>query len=220
MTEPTEAPRAGEPHDAPASDTPTASAPQSAPRPDPFAKGYGSGIAKGRKEGAREVLESLGYGTLEEAVAAREHLDEARTAEERKISQTEAEARKIRQELEGARKELERLRGYADEARLDKVRALALAAGVGQGRQLEAFVALHGDNVRWADDRTLAVVARRNGVDPEPTGEALEDWVARAVADSPFLQAPRGARGAGSAVEPTAGPGVKSEMHRILGLKG
>ncbi len=219
MIEPLTAPMAGEPHSDPSEETPGNGTPQSAPqRPDPFAKGYGSGIAKGRREGAAQILETLGFSSVEEIRAA---IETRQTEDSGKAAEGERRVRQLERDLAMRQTEIERLARLADEARLDRLRATALARGVGSGRQLDAFVSMYGSRVRWGSDRELEVV-EGSGKDAAPTGQALADWVDAAIAESPFLRPPRGVGGSGSQVEPASGPKAtpeKADLFSILGVK-
>lgn len=220
MTEPAQAPTADEPQPAPAvGDTSGQSAPQSAPpkpAPSPFDRGYGSGIAKGRNEGARGILESMGYSSVEEAVADRD----AREAEEAKrTGQAAVELKRLQRELQQRDAHIKQLSTMADQARLDRLRAAALEHGIGTGKQLEAFVAMHGTCVQWGADQSLEVVTHDAG-DAVPTGQSMGEWIDAIIADAPFLTAPKGTPGAGSHMEPASGPAPKpSDLFDVLGLK-
>jgi hypothetical protein len=210
---------AGEPPPDDVGTTPGNGAPQSTreTKADPFSKGYGTGIAKGRREGERAVLEALGYSSVEEI---RAEIEARQSAEEGKATAAEAALRKLQRDYEQRSREVETLARLADEARLDRLRAAALERGVGRGRQLDAFVAMYGERVRWGSDRALEVV-RREGGETVPTGEALDQWIDAAIAESPFLAPPRGTTGGGSRIEPASGPPPASgstSLASILGL--
>jgi len=217
MPEPTSAPTAGEPQSGSPDETPGNGTPSSAPtKSDPFAKGYGSGMAKGRKEGMAQALSAIGFASVEEAQAALE----ARQSEEiNKVAEGERRVKQLERELTKRQIEIERLSRFADEARLDRLRATALGRGVGAGRQLDAFVSMYGSGVRWGADRSLEVV-QGSGADATPTGQTLEEWVDAAIAESPFLRPPRGVGGSGSHVEPASGPAPESTKADLFGLLG
>ena len=217
MTDPVQDPKAGEPQpDLESGDTSGDGAPQSTPQVDVFKKGYGSGISKGRKEGATkrevEILAALGYESLDEAIAAQQA---RQTEEERQAHQARSEIARLQRETKQRDEEIQRLRTMADQARLDRLRHAALEKGVGRGKQLEAFVAMHGHSVQWSEDLDLEVV---NG--DAPTGETLEEWLEAVIADAPFLTAGKSKPGAGSKIEPATGPDPDpGDLFSILGVK-
>jgi hypothetical protein len=128
-------------------------------------------VARGVQEGMKRALQKLGLGNdLEAALLEIDGLravpeqqpeqdapqgDVRETTEFRTLAQ---EHRKASKELAEMKQRVEQLTQQADEARLEKLRAAALAKGVGSGQQLEAFVKLYGDKVRFDNERQLEVL--------------------------------------------------------------
>jgi hypothetical protein len=129
----------------------------------------------------------------------------------------------IRRDFEKAQRDIEVLRGQADEARLEKLRSAALQRGVGPGLQLEAFVRLYGDRVRFSETRDLEVMDRLPDGTMAPLGRGLDDFVSACIEESKFLMAPEGRHGGGSSLAPTRAPepgGSGIDLKRAFGANG
>jgi hypothetical protein len=166
-----------------------------------FRAGYGKGAERGRKEGQQAILQELGFGSLDEARSHLQRATEDDGSQQAQFKDAMAQVGKLDRANKELQKQLDGLSKRADQARVDKLRAAALGAGVGPGRQLDAFVALHGESVVISDDMGLEVVKRINGT-VVPTGQAVDDWLADVLADARFLLKPDSQRGAGSKAEP------------------
>lgn len=224
MPEPTAAPMAGEPAgngetpaggaavtpgeegSAPPSQTPTLDL--SRQLDARFKAGYGKGAEKGRTEGLTSALEALGFVNLDEAV---EHVtnwreqgdkpavDVKQTPEYRELAKTH---HSIAQKFDALSAEVTSLRAQADEARLDKLRAVALAKGVGQGGQLDAFVRMVGDRIQFDEQRKLRVMEQVDGT-TFASDTSVEQWVEAFVLDNKFLLAvDQSRKGTGARQEP------------------
>jgi len=173
-------------------------------------------VARGVQEGMKRALQKLGLGTdLDSALEALESLktpvateqpgqrvdgDVRETEEFRSLAKEHREASKKLQMLE---QRVEQLTKQADEARLEKLRAAALGKGVGNGTQVEAFVKLYGDRVRFGEDRSLEVLSDLPDGTRAVAGQTLDEFLEEAIAESKWLLAPSPApTGAGSRKEP------------------
>jgi hypothetical protein len=189
---------------------PTSQSPRSTEKAlsERFKAGYGKGAEKGRREGAQEVLEALGFPDLDAAVQWKTSEESKGTngtdvTQAKEYRELAAQHHKISRDHERLSKEIETLRRQADEARLEKLRNLGLAKGVGSGAQLEAFVAMFGARVRFDGDRALEVL----DADGHPAGQPVEAWVDEILTQNRFLLAvdPK-KQGAGSRMQAATAP--------------
>lgn len=202
----TDAPTASGADGLPGSDHPTSGTEAASLLQERFRAGYGKGAEKGRREGQQSVLEELGYQSLDDLRAALQPSQSDKAADITNHPQYRdalSSAAKLERKTKDLEQQMTALVKRADQARLDKLRAAALAAGVGAGRQLDAFVAMFGDRVAIGDDMQLEVNATVNGT-TIPTGQSIEQWLSETLAEARFLLAPDRQRGAGSRAEPLA----------------
>lgn len=119
------------------------------------------------------------------------------------------------------------LRGQADRAREVELSNLALGAKVGPGKQLEAFLRIYGDVVRYDASHHLQVMHRLADGTMIPSGQPVEEYVAAAVQESPWMRRieHENASGSGSRVEParsehaTGHDAWAEQMRAKMGLK-
>ena len=176
-----------------------------------FKAGYGKGADKGRAEGQQAVLDAAGFASVDDLLS---HLEESRGSAEDaspvdvkttpEYRDAQRSLAKQSRALEEAAERMKVLEARADEARLDKLRAIALSKGVGEGGQLEAFVQMFSSQVRFDDSLALEVVEHVNG-EAIPSGKTLDAWADEVLASNRFLLAPEKSRGGGSRVEPVEG---------------
>lgn len=189
-------------------------------------------VARGVQEGVKRTLQKLGLGA--DIDAALEQLEGLKTPPDIVSQETQggdvretAEFRSLAKEHREATKELvqlkhrvEQLAKQADEARLEKLRAAALGKGVGSGQQLEAFIRLYGDKVRFDDDRNLEVLSAMGDGTFVAAGQSLDDFLDEVLGDSKFLLAPSAApSGVGSRKEPVV-EAKKTSLGLLDSLRG
>jgi hypothetical protein len=223
MPEQHDAPTSGETQNTPAADAPTDASGQGTPTSTPipiselrdkvFKDGYGKGADKGRKEGELKTLKLLGLPLdIDEAHAylgsvatqqkteAEQQIDIRETNEYRSLA---SEHQKAAKRLEQYEKQLEVFQRQADEARLEKLRNAALRHGVGDG-QVEALVALYGNQVRLSEDGALEVLSKMPDGSLAAAGKPVNDWLDEATKANPWLLAPKQSTGgAGSSLGST-----------------
>ena len=189
-------------------------------------------VARGIQEGHKRTLQKLGLGDdLDAALESLEQLRAAQAGEQegqdgganvadseefRTLAKEHLAASK---ELDSLRKQNERLTKQADEARVEKLRAAAMAKGVGPGQQVEAFVRLFGDRVKFNDERSLEVISDFDG--SRVSGVvSLEDFLDETLKEHEFLLAPRQEpAGANSRTEPTTET-PKNDLGLLAALRG
>jgi len=171
-------------------------------------KSHRAGMAKG----VTKTLRELGFDTADLS-EAREALEALRNPTPPQSSDdSEAKLREIRQahaklerELEARQAEIKALAARADVARRLAIQSAAVEAGVGAGKQAEAFVRIYGDRFDLGENDSLQAVI--TGSDGEPIAGVVDpsDLIAQMLEESPFLRAPSSAAGAGSGKRPTNG---------------
>lgn len=179
-------------------------------------------VAKGIQIGIERALKKLGFSDID---SAKEELgslrngvvsngndsdpDEKKSQEESgyqvKLREMAKENHLFKRKLDDRDREIKRLVAQSDEARLMKLRAMALENGVGKGRQLDAFVKLYGDEVAFDDDRELVVLTRLSDGSREPMGESVTDFIKKALEQDPYLRPYDNSKGSGSRVKPAGG---------------
>ena len=245
MAEPNQTPMAGGPQNTPGGGAPSSAsgtdpAPtsgDSTPKIDDFSLriGFGKGAEKGRKEGVTIALQALGLGdlSLEEAKAKLAKPAPApqgggnvrETDEYRSLA---SEHLMASEKLKAANERLSILEARADVARVEKLRAAALSKGVGPGKQIEAFLALHGDIVRFGQDRELEVLSKMPDGSMVAAGKKVDSWLDEVLKENPFLLKTEGRGGAGSNLQPVGGGPKRSlfgprrgesKLDKALGVK-
>lgn len=190
-----------------------------------FKAGYGKGAEKGRAEGAQALLEALGFASMDEAA---EHVTRWReqgdkpTVDIRQTDEYRAltkEHHSLKSKHEEIAKQLDVYRKQADEARLDKLRATALAKGVGRGGQLEAFVRMFGEKVQFDDSRQLRVVESVDGTSFH-SDTPIDAWVESVLQEHKYLVAvDETRRGDGSRLQPVSAPKQGGPDYRGFGTR-
>jgi hypothetical protein len=182
---------------------------------DSFKKGYGKGADKGRNEGIKLTLESLGLPT--DIDAAKAHVESFGTKEPAKkaapvdVRETDeyrslaTEHTTIKSEYDAMKSRLESLSAKADQARVEKFKSAALAKGVGEA-QLPALLALHGERVRMSDDGELEVQSEMPDGSLAVAGVTVGKYLDDITTANPWMLAPQQASGAGSHIGPTSAP--------------
>jgi len=117
-------------------------------------------------------------------------------------SKLERDLKALEKEKQGFLSQIESFRAQADVARVEKLKAMALAKGVGPGKQVEAFVRLYGDSVQFNDARDLVVLSRYPDGSLGPSGQTVEEFIDEALSDARFLLVPEGRSGSGSKQQP------------------
>ena len=184
-------------------------------------------VARGIQEGVKRTLQKLGLGN--DLDTSLESLEQLKTAQEQQaaepagagdVRETEefrslaGEHRRAVKAVEQLQQQVEQLSRQADEARLEKLRSAALARGVGPGQQVEAFVRLFGDRVRFGQDRGLEVLSDLPDGTMAAAGQSLDEFLDGVLASNKFLLAPvQEPSGAGSRQEP-----VQETKKSSLGL--
>lgn len=131
--------------------------------------------------------------------------DPAKVLDHPEVRKLATELTKTKADLRRYEKDTATLRAQADRSREVELSALALAAGIGPGKQLEAFIRIYGEAVRYDETAKLRVMARLEDGTMIPAGQTVEEYVAAAVAEAPFLRRldqSTAASGSGSRIGP------------------
>ena len=175
-------------------------------------------VARGIAEGTKRALQKLGLsGTLDEAaeqlttpkeplaVEAEAGVPATPIADTKEFRELAVQYRAASKETRELQTQLVTLQAQADQARLDKLRSAALSMGVGPGQQVEAFIRLYQDRVRFDAEQGLEVLSRMPDGTMVAAGETIEELLKKVVEENKFLLAVSGGApvGAGSRLAPT-----------------
>ena len=196
---------------------PTSGADDVAQRERVFRSGMARGVAKTLRdlgldtddlEEARALLDSMRTATDDSQGQRREPATDGRGGgadvdAAAKLAEMRAASARLERDLQRRERELESLRARADVARQLAIQHAAISAGVGAGRQAEAFVRLYGDRFSLDDRGELQALVPGSDGEPVPGIVDVADLVAELAQDAPFLLARSTAAGAGSRQAPT-----------------
>lgn len=174
-------------------------------------------FSNGMKEGRARLLRDLGFSSAEEAA---EQLESLRNPQQVGEGETQTDVKEhpdfqnltrkygsLERKVSDQSKQLETLRAQADEARIEKIRSAALAAGVGPGGQLEAFISVFGNRLQFAADRSLEVHGQLPDGSFAPMGQSLGDFFTEVLEQNQFYRAAGTTRGGnGTQMQPTRAP--------------
>lgn len=171
-------------------------------------------VSRGIEIGKARVLKELGVSSIEELLerTQQEHVaaepgQQVQAADSKEYKDLAQSFRLMERKYQEAEKKIKMLSAQADQARVEKLKGAAMAAGVGAGMQVESFVKLFGDRVKFDDGQNLEVLSRMPDGSMVGAGQPIEEFLAEVLPSVPFLLAPtQNASGVGSEHRPASPP--------------